>query len=82
MNSLIKSKKAQVGPVGAIILFCFFLLNYFVWLSAFLSEAGTNYITVTGATGLEAFFYANLNLWVMLCMILGCLGWAYFGGQQ
>ena len=56
MNRMIRSKKAQVGPVGAIILFCFFLLNYFTWLSAFLSEAGTNYITVTGATGLEAFF--------------------------
>lgn len=82
MRAMLKSRKGQVGPVGSIILFMFFLVNYFIWLSAWLDVVGTNYITVTGAVGVEAFFYANLNLWVILIMILGCLGWAYFGGQQ
>lgn len=79
--NLLKSKKA-VGPIGAIMLFCMFLIVYFVWLSGWISYVGTDYITATGATGFEAFFFANLNLWIVLIMILGMLGWTYFGGQQ
>lgn len=81
MIQVFKNKRA-VGPVGAIILFMFFLVFYFVWLANFLSVAGANYIAVNNATGLEAFFYSNLNVWVVLCMILGMLAWNYFGGQQ
>ncbi len=74
--------KKATGPIGAIILFMFFLVFYFVWLSSWLSDVGDYYITQTGAVGFEAFFYANLNTWVFIIMILGCLGWGYFGGQQ
>ena len=74
--------RKATGPIGAIMLFGIFLIVYFVWLSSWLSEVGTYYITQTGAVGFEAFFYSNLNLWVIICMILGCLGWSYFGGQQ
>lgn len=74
--------KKGTGPIGAIMLFIMFIIVYFVWLSSWLSEVGTYYITTTGAVGVEAFFYANLNLWVIIIMLLGCLGWAYFGGQQ
>lgn len=82
MRRMIRNRKGQVGPVGAIILFMFFLVNYFVWLSSWLNTVGLEYVKATSATGFEAFFYSNLNLWVVLIMILGCLGWAYFGGQQ
>lgn len=81
MRRMLDNKRGT-GPIGAIILFIFFLIFYFVWLSSWLSEVGTYYITTTGAVGFEAFFYSNLNLWVILIMILGCLGWAYFGVQQ
>lgn len=79
--NIIRSKKA-VGPIGAIMLFCMFLVVYFVWLANWISWVGTNYIQVNNATGFEAFFFSNLNLWIILIMILGMLAWSYFGGQQ
>lgn len=81
MRRLLKNKRG-IGPIGAIMLFCVFLIIYFVWLSSWVSEAGTVAIAQGNMVGFEAFFYANLNLWIILGMILGMLGWAYFGGQQ
>lgn len=78
---MMSNKKAQVGPIGAIMLFCVFLIVYFVWGASWLSTVGTLAITQGSMTGFEAFFYANLNLWVILGMVLGMLGWAYFGSQ-
>lgn len=80
MKALLRNKKA-VGPIGAIMLFCMFLIVYFVWLSSWLDWVGSNYIQVNNSVGLEAFFYSNLNLWVVLIMVLAMLGWTYFGGQ-
>lgn len=80
MRSMIRNKKGA-GIIGSIILFLFFLIVYFVFLSSWLSEVGSNYITTTGAVGFEAFMYANLNLWVMLIVILAMLGWQYLGGE-
>ena len=33
-------------------------------------------------TGFEAFLWGNLNLWVILCMIIGLLAVAYVGTRQ
>jgi hypothetical protein len=81
MRQLFRNRRG-IGPIGAIMLFCVFLVIYFVWLAGWVSEAGTLAIQQGSMTGFEAFFYANLNLWIVLAMILGMLGWAYFGGQQ
>lgn len=80
MMKILKDKRA-VGPIGAIMLFCVFLIIYLVWGASWLSEVGTVAIAQGSMVGFEAFFYANLNLWVILCMILGMIGWAYFGSQ-
>ena len=72
--------KKGVGIIGAIMLFIVFLIMYFVWLGKFLGEIGNALIVENGITGIEAFFLANLNLTVFVIMILGMMGFAYFGG--
>ena len=76
------NKRGNVGAVGAIILFLVFLLNWFIWLGAWLTQVGNFAITSSGATGVEAFVYSNLNLVVLIAMILGIMGFMYFGGGQ
>ena len=71
--------KKAVGPIGAILLFMVFLAMWFIWLGAWINTVGDGAIAA-GATGIEAFFYANLNFFVFICMILGVMGWIYFGG--
>lgn len=75
------NKKGEVGPIGAILLFIFFLINWFIWLGSWINQAGQLAIAQNGYTGVEAFFYANLNFMIFIIMILGIMGWIYFGGE-
>ncbi len=77
-----KSKKAQSGPIGAIILFIFFVIMLFVWLGKWLADVGQGAVNTASLTGVEAFFFSNLTFIVIICMLLGMLGWMYFGSSQ
>lgn len=77
--NLLKSKKA-VGPIGAIMLFLVFIIIWFVFLGQWLGNIGRAIVSQNGLVGLEAFFFSNLNLLVMICLLLGMLAWTYFGG--
>ena len=73
------NKKAQTGVIGAIILFIFFLINWFVWLGTWINVVGE--MAAQNTTGVEAFFYSNLNFFIFIIMILSIMGWTYFGGE-
>ena len=73
--------KKATGPIGAIILFLVFLVIWLIWLGGWLNQVGNIAIENSGATGIEAFFYANLNFVVLIIMILGIMGFIYLGGE-
>jgi len=81
LNKLFHNKKG-VGILGAIMLFMMFVVIWFVWLGGWVGQMGANAVAENGLIGVEAFFFENLNLVIMLVMILGMIGWSYFGGQQ
>ena len=72
------NKKAQQGPIGFIFLVLIFIILWFVWIGGWLSDVGTTALEVDGLTGFEAFFYANLNLWVFLGLVLGTIGFMWW----
>ena len=72
--------KKGVGPIGAVLLFIVFLVMWFLWLGAWINTVGLQAILDNNLNGIEAFFFANLNFALLICMILGMLGWMYFGG--
>ena len=74
--------KAEFGPVGAIILFGIFILNWFVWLGSWISYTGRQAVTLNNLSGVEAFAFSNLNFIVLIGLILGMLGFIYFGSRQ
>ena len=74
--------KGAVGPVGALFGFLVFLVIWFVWLGGFISQAGQIAIQSANLTGVEAFFMANLNFVIFICLLLGMMAWAYVGGGQ
>lgn len=76
------NKKGEVGPVGAVILFMIFLINWFIWLGAWLNTVGNNAIVDNNLSGLTAFFLSNLNFFVFISMLLGVIGWMYLGGGR
>ena len=76
------ANKRGTGPIGAILLFLFFIIIWFVWLGGFVAQVGQDMVTSNGLTGVEAFFIANLNVWIMIAIILGTMAFMYFGSQQ
>lgn len=59
------NKKAIFTPITAIFMDIVFIVIWIYFLGSWLTLTGNMAIS-TGATGLEAFFYANLNLWVFI----------------
>ena len=69
--------------IAVIFLFIIFWAIYGTWLGGFLANLGPTLVAAGGLTGLEAFFYSYLHIWVLMISILGFLGWVYFGsGNQ
>lgn len=76
------NKKAQMGPVGAILLFAIFMVNWFIWLGSWVNTVGNMMVVNNGLTGIEAFFLTNLNFFVFIGIVLGMLGFMYFSSSQ
>jgi hypothetical protein len=76
------NKKAQTGIIAWIFSLVLFLLFWFVYLGGLLNQIGQNAIIDNNLTGLEAFAYANLNLWVALVLLLALFFFATFGGSR
>ena len=72
------NKKAQAGPIGFIFFLLVFIILWFVWIGEWISNVGQQAIIDGSLTGVEAFFYANLNTWVLISLLLGTLGFMYW----
>lgn len=72
---------AESGPLAVIILVMIFILNWFLWLGNFVSNVGWDMIHTNGLTGIEAFGYANLNLFILIALFLGTMAYLYFRGE-
>lgn len=75
-------KSGNVGPIGAILLFLVFIINWFVWLGTFVANIGAAVVVEHNLGGVEAFMFNNLNFVIMICMILGMMGFMYFTSGQ
>jgi len=79
MNALFRDKKGY-GIIGYFFLVVVFVILWFIWIGGWLAEVGETAIEENALTGIEAFFYANLNVWVFMGLILGTIGFLYFFG--
>ena len=75
------NKKAQGGPIAFIFFVLVFLILWFVWIGKWLAEVGQTAITEASLTGIEAFVYGNLNLFVLIGLTLGTVGYMYFASR-
>ena len=78
---MLNNKKGNVGAIGAILLFIFFIINWFVWLGSWVNDVGRLMVVTNNLSGVEAFFFYNLNFVIMIGIILGTMGYMYFGAM-
>jgi hypothetical protein len=76
------NNRAEVGPIGALVLFGVFLVIWGVGLAPWISSVGASASASLGGVGIEAFFYDNLNLLILIIVIIAMVAWSYFGGRQ
>jgi len=69
-------------PITFIFTILTFIIGWVLFGAKFLSDAGQQYIAVNQATGLEAFFYGNLNLIVMFCLLLVIIAYSAWSTGQ
>ena len=74
------NKKANI--VNFLFIILAFIICWVMFLGKLLSTAGTLAIANSGATGLEALLYANLNFVVFIVLILVIVGYSYVAGGQ
>jgi len=72
------NKKAIFTPLTVIFTDITFIVIWIFFLGGWLTLVGNMYLA-SGATGLEAFFFANLNLWVFIGLA-GFNAVAFYGG--
>ena len=75
------NKKAFTTPIG---FFFVVLIFVFIWAFFLTKLYGVVYesAVIGGATGLELFFYANMNLWTFIGLFISVLAYGYFGGNS
>jgi len=75
------NRKAQeTGPLAYIILLLVFVLMWFLWLGGFVNDMGEYAINSAGYTGIEAFFYSNMNIFIFIGLIIGTMAYLYLRG--
>lgn len=76
------SRKGAVGPIGWVFLFLVFFIIWFLWLGKWVADTGSDAVSTTGMSGIEAFFYSNLNIVIVIAAVLGIAAYMTFGGGQ
>lgn len=71
------NKKAQF--VGMIISIMVFIIVFAIFLSSFIRMASQQAVDSGAVGGVELFFLANFQIWVILALILGVLYLSYIG---
>jgi hypothetical protein len=74
--------KKATGMIGGIFLFMMFLIVWFLVLASWINEIGQNMIDTNGLTGFYAFFYANLNLWIFIGVVIAMISWGALSNAQ
>ena len=74
------NKKGQI--LGVLFSLLVFIILWAMFFAKWLADWGETYIIMHSATGLEAFFMANMNLWVLGGLILGVVTTLFVGGRS
>lgn len=74
-----KKGQGSGAPVAVIVLVMIFVLNWALWLGKWIGEIGQSAIDQQNLTGVEAFAFGNLNLFIFIALILGTMAWIYLG---
>lgn len=78
---MVLNRRGQIGAI-AYVLVLLIALVLWAYLAPIIHSWAVNYITTSGITGLEAFAWYYINLWIFLAICLSAFIVISFGGRQ
>jgi hypothetical protein len=80
-SNLRSNSMSSKGQTGLAVLFVLAILGvvYFAGLAGTIGALCSSYIVTSNLTGLDAWFFANINFVIIIGYILALLGVGYFG---
>ena len=75
------NKKGFVSPIAIIVSYLVFLVFWFLVFAEQLNTWGQRAIELNGLVGLEAFLWANLNLWVFIISLMALIAGVYVSAE-
>jgi hypothetical protein len=76
------NRRAQIPVLGLLLGLLVFIVVWALWAGEALSYWGQQAIEINHLTGMEAFFWAYLNLWVLIGVVIGTLVFMYYSGGR
>ena len=76
------NKRGQLVIMSVAFGLLIFFVFYSIFFAGFLQQQAEQVIEEEQLTGLEAFFWAYINLWVIIGVLLGVLITVYIGGSR
>ena len=64
------NRRGQSGILSYFAVVFVFVINWALWLGAFLRDWGEQAVTVNSLTGIEAFLLSNINLFVFIGLLI------------
>lgn len=71
-------RRGQTGIISYFFVVFVFIIIWAFWLGGFIAEAGEQAIVLNSLTGVEAFLYGNLNLFIFIGLAIATLAVTYF----
>lgn len=75
------NKTAELGPIGVVLMFMIFGIMFLMVFGGWMNQTAKAGVDASGLKGVEAFFFSNPAVWVILIAILGLMGYLYFGAK-
>lgn len=80
MNSLFKDKRG--ASIFTIIFYgLVFIIIFFLFAGEFLGQQGAGYVQINGNTGIEAMFFSNINMFVLIIFFIALAGYSWWAGS-
>lgn len=76
------NKKGQLAIMSVIFGIFIFVILWALFFGEWVNTWAQQMITLNSLTGVEAFFMANMNLWIGVGVLIAAVTSIYFGGGQ
>ena len=79
---VVLNRTGQFFWISYLVIAGIFFMFWALFFGGFLNVAGSEAVSSSGATGMDAFFLSNMNIVILFAFMLSIFSVVYFGGGR